>query len=164
MRSLIWIGRYWRMSEFILSLIVVSVATSLDDLFVAVSLTLRGAPLASLGNLVGANVLNVTLILGEAILLASYAGRRRANIHQRRPAEALEDGPAPIITKIDVLIIFSLTLLPAILVLDGTLSRLDGVLLLLFFSGYVAYLIHQERIVLTAHPYHEFFPGLYNDA
>lgn len=165
-KSLIWLGRYWRISEYLLSLILISAATSLDELFVAVSLALKGAAEASLGTLIGANVINVTLILGEAILLADYGRRKfqKAGVlseTSENESEGEDLGGSHTISKGDVLIIFGMVFLPVLLILDGALTRLDGVLLLIFFGGYVAYLISEEHHAFTAHPYHEFFPGIY---
>ncbi len=157
-RSLIWLARYFRIGEYVLSLILVSSATSLDDLFVSASLTWQGAPLAALGNLVGANVLGVTLILGEAMILADYE-RRRLRARGIPDTEA-NDGAGEL-SKSDLLIILGMVLLPAFLMLDRMLSRMDGAILLFFFAGYAAYLFNEGRVALTAHPYHKIFPGIY---
>lgn len=166
--SLTWFGRYSRVTEYLLALLLVAMATSLDELAIGISMILKDAPLASLGNLVGANVLNVTLILGEAILFADMERRRRRAVLPSLPGapvgETDELAPTHTISRGDAVIILGMVLFPLFLLLDGTVSRLDGVLLILAFGGYVAYLLNEERIAETLHPAHEYFPGLYQMA
>lgn len=120
-RALTWMGRYLKLSEYVFSFILVAFATSLPELFVGINSAMQGVANISLGNLVGANVLNVTLVIGVSILLAKGLTIDR------------------VITKQDIQMIFSMILFPAFLMLDGILSRLDGALLLFLFGGYVIY-------------------------
>ena len=126
-RSLIWMGRYLRLSEYTVSFILAAFATSLPELFVGINAAWSGTPTLSFGNLIGANVLNITLVLGIAIYLARGFTSDRT------------------ITKKDAQIAFGLIMFPVFLFLDGTVSRLDGLLLVFLFGGYVIYLIQQEH-------------------
>lgn len=126
-RSLIWTGRYLRLSEYAVSFILAAFATSLPELFVGINAAFGGTPTLSFGNLIGANVLNVTLVIGVAIYLA------RGFVSERT------------VTKEDAQIAFGLIMFPVFLFLDGMVSRLDGLLLVFLFGGYVIYLIQQDR-------------------
>lgn len=126
-RALTWMGQYLKLSEYILSFILVAFATSLPELFVGINSAVKNVPNISLGNLVGANVLNVTLVIGISILFAKGLVVDR------------------VVTKQDVQMIFGMILFPAFLMLDGVLSRPDGALLLFLFGGYVIYLTNQEH-------------------
>lgn len=128
-RSLTWIGRYFSVSEYALSIILVAFATSLPELFVGINSAIDGVQELSLGDLIGANVLNVTLVLGIAMLLA---GKRLVFEHRT--------------TRKDFYITATMLVLPALLLADGTLSRPDGLVLLLAFAAYVLDILSEERV------------------
>jgi len=127
-RSLTILGQYLHMSEYALSFILAAFATSLPEFFIGVTSAWRGVPMLSLGNIVGASFLNVTAVLGIVIL---FAGVLESNRTVRRE---------------DIQLTFGMILFPALLILDGALSRTDGFLLLFFFGGYLIYLFDQEHI------------------
>ncbi len=131
-RSLSWIGRYTGISEYALSFVLVAFATSLPEFFVGITSAIEGVPAFSLGNVIGANVLDITLVLGVSVLVAG----RLAIDHT--------------IEREDLQLTLGLALFPALLVLDGVLSRADGVLLLLFFAGYVLYLFERHRAAASS--------------
>ncbi len=119
-RSLTWLGRYFGVTEYLLSLIVVAGATSLPELFVGIDSAFYGAQSLSLGNIIGANILDVTFVIGIAILLA---GGKLA--YEAKTAK-------------DFYINVSMLILPALLIIDGTLSRGDGFIMLIAFFVYIA--------------------------
>jgi Ca2+/Na+ antiporter len=85
----------------------------------------------SLGNVIGANILNMTLIAGIIILL-----RRGIIIESKK-------------TKADALYMFFIISLPFILMWIGhQISRIDGIILLAAFFLYVRKL-YKERKVFT---------------
>lgn len=129
-RSLTWLGRYFEMSEYALSLVLVAFATSLPELFVGVSSAITGTQDLSLGDLIGANVLNVTLVMGVAML---FAGKHLV----------FERGES---SRKDIYVTTALLALPALLIADGTLSRPDGLVLLLAFAAYVFDVLKEERV------------------
>jgi len=127
-RSLSRIASFLRMSEFVVSFIIVGFATSIPELFVGISAALAGNPSLSLGNVIGSNIANLTIILGIPVLLA-----RRMKIESK-------------IMRRDGLYMFGISLLPLILMVIGNgLSRIDGVILIAFFIVYCAILIKQRK-------------------
>jgi cation:H+ antiporter len=108
-----------RISPGIIAATIAAFATSSPELTVAVSSALTGAPEISLGDALGSNVVNVALILGMALLIAPIpvprSGIRR-------------DFPVALLVPVVV----------AVLLFDGRLSRLDGLLLL---AGFFAWLV-----------------------
>lgn len=131
-KSLVNISRYLGLSEYVIAFILMALATSLPEFFVGLSSAFRQTPAISLGNIIGANIVNLTLALGLVILLA----RGIPTVNQ--------------IAKRDAWIIFFLALLPVLLVLDGQLSRWDGAILILFFLWYISRLLEQrERFTKT---------------
>lgn len=104
-------------SDLIIGLTIVAVGTSMPELLVSVLSASQGSSGIALGNVVGSNIANVGLILGLTGLIAPIVVR-----------ESLVRRGIPVLIIV--------TIFASLLILDGEISRLDGVLLLF---GYVAY-------------------------
>ncbi|MFH1788501.1 MAG: sodium:calcium antiporter [Candidatus Altiarchaeota archaeon] len=126
-RSLVKIAEYFKLTEFAIGFIVVAVATSIPELFVGITSALDGKPSLSLGNIIGANILDMTIVIGVATLLA-----RGIKV----------DSPS---IRTDTIYTFLISLTPIILMADGELSRLDGCLLLVVFGFYMLNVFRQEH-------------------
>lgn len=108
-----------KIDGLVLAAVMVALSTSLPELFVGIAAALEGTPEISLGNVLGSNVANVSLIIGGASLIAgsvSVVGE---------------------FMKREFMAAFLAGILPLILMVDGRLSRLDGVLLLLAYAFYI---------------------------
>jgi len=121
------IARFFEMSEFAASFILIAFATSLPDLFVGVSAALHGEPELSFSNVLGANIVMLTLAAGVAIILA-------------RGLEVKSD-----IMRRDSLYAAFAVFLPILLFLDGVISRVDGVLLIIFAVWYGGGVVYQRE-------------------
>lgn len=110
------LARRLGMSPLVVGLTVVSVATSAPELAVTVDSVLTGAPELAVGNVIGSNTANVLLILGAGALMAALSVQRQL-----------------LRFDLPVMIVLSVALL--LLSLDGSLSLLDGVILLAAFVG-----------------------------
>ncbi len=106
---------YWaRISPGIVATTIAAFATSSPELTVSITASMLSRPQIALGDALGSNVVNIALILGIAISVA--------RIHC--PKDCVKrDFPV-------ALLVPSIT---GLLLLDGKLSRSDGVLLLSFF-------------------------------
>lgn len=131
-RALLSIAEQLHISGFIVALVLVSFSTSIPELSVAIGSALDHAPALSLGDVFGSNIVNLTLVAG----LVSIISRKNVSLQGE-------------ITKLQGLWIFALGALPVFLLLDGQLSRLDGVILLSAFVVFVARLIKDKRAVLS---------------
>lgn len=115
-RSLGVLARRWRVSDFILSFILIAFATSLPELAVGLNAAWAGVPELSLGDILGTNIVNLTLIIGliavigQQVSVSDYTHFKRNRLYQ-----------------------LLIVLAPLILLLDGTLSRIDGAILLGLF-------------------------------
>ena len=69
-KSLTKLAVYFKLSEFVIASILMAFATSLPELFVAISAAISKAPALVLGNIIGSNIANLTLIIGIPIVLA----------------------------------------------------------------------------------------------
>lgn len=117
-KSLTRIAAYYHWSEFLVAFVLVSFATTLPEFFVGISAALNKTPSLSLGNLVGGNIVNLTLVMGLAAVLSRGIKIRSDIAHK------------------DALYTFLIVLIPVILLLDGILSRLEGGFLILVFLIY----------------------------
>lgn len=122
------IATYLRINEFAISFILVAMSTSVPELFVGVTSALEGTPELSLGNVIGANIVNLTIVIGIPVLLA-----RKITV-STKAAQA------------DVRYMFMISALPlTLMILGDGLSRIDGGILLLVFVLYIYNLLRQER-------------------
>ncbi len=127
-KSLVKIARFLRITEFAAAFIIMAVATSLPELFVGISSALAKNPALALGNIVGANILDLTLIMGIIILL----GR------------GIKVGSKKI--KKDAFYMIFILMLPIILFVIGrSLSRIDGIILIAVFSLYSWRILKRKR-------------------
>lgn len=116
-----------RMGEFVVTTMILALATSLPELFVGITSALEGQPNLSLGNVVGANIANLSLVTGGAALiggsLAVYG------VFLRR----------------DVFYAFLAGAAPMILLFDKQLSRVDGLILLTLYGFYNVWVLAERR-------------------
>ena len=126
-KSLVKISLFLEISEFTVGFIIMAVATSLPELFVGISSSLNNVSNLSLGDILGSNIINLTLVIGLTTLIAKKITLK-----------------GKIIPK-NIFIAFFLSLLPIILLLDGQLSRTDGIVLIASFIAYVLMLIKQKK-------------------
>lgn len=125
--SLTFISRFFGISEYTASFVLMAMATSLPEFFVGISSAISGKPNISFGNIIGANIINVTLAIA---LVAIFA---------RSIKITSED------TKHDSFLAVLLSLAPLLLIIDGVLSRWDGILLIVMFFGHLVHLIKKGR-------------------
>ena len=60
------VGRAWGMSERFIGILIVSVGTSLPELFASLSAILKGRQDMAIGNIVGSNIFNTFAIAGTS--------------------------------------------------------------------------------------------------
>ncbi|WJI10484.1 sodium:calcium antiporter [Methanobacterium sp. CWC-01] len=112
------ISSYLKLGHFAAGFIIIAIATSIPELVVGVTSALEGIPELSLGNILGSNVVNLSLIIGTAVLIAGEINFKENKI------------------KKELTYPFFLALLPILLALDGMLSRWDGIVLIIIFLAY----------------------------
>jgi cation:H+ antiporter len=116
------------MNEFIAAFILMAICTSLPELFVGISSALAGKPAFSLGNVIGSNIVDLTLVAGIAVALAR--GIKIGNPALRKEVYGM----------------VILAALPMVLMFIGhELSRFDALILLGAFAVYM------YRMLATAH-------------
>ena len=106
-----------RISPLVIGLTVVAFGTSTPELVVSLQSSLRGQADIALGNVVGSNIFNILFILGFSALIIPL-----------RVSQQL--------VRFDVPLMIGLSILTALLAVDGRIGRWDGLLL---FAGLIAY-------------------------
>ena len=108
------IAKRLHISEFIIGMTIVAVGTSLPELTVSLASAFSGSADMAIGNVVGSNIFNTLFILGICALFSPVVFSRN-NIRIDTP----------------ICILVSLTLL--VMLIGGTLSRIEGIILLLLY-------------------------------
>jgi len=122
------IAAFLRLSEYVVGFMLMAVATSIPELFVGISAGLAKNTALSLGNVIGSNIANVTIIIGISILLA-----KGLNIESKK-------------TRIEAMYMTIIVIIPiALTFLRGYLSRLDSAILLGIFGIYSYFLWKQRK-------------------
>ena len=127
-QTLVDIAKYLKWREFMIGFFVMAFATSLPNLFVDISAALRGMQGLAFGDIVGGNFVDLTLVMGLAVLFGKTA----------LPAESKMVQSSAIFTGI-------IAILPLLLVADGNLSRADGIILLLAFAVYTFWIFSKNE-------------------
>jgi len=125
--TLVDIAKYLRWREFVIAFFIVALAASLPNLFVDVNAALRGMPEVAFGDVVGGNLVDLTLVMAIAVLFGKSF----------LPAESEMVQKSAVFTS-------AVAVLPILLVWDGKLDRIDGIMLLGAFALYSWWLFSKE--------------------
>ena len=126
------LAHFLRWREFVVAFFVMAIGGSIPNLVVGISSALHGIPELSLGDVVGNSVIDLTLVVALAVLVGGNLTAQGKLIQQTA-----------------LLTIFA-AVAPLILLLDQTLSRMDGIILILLFFAYSAWMItHRTEHVQT---------------
>lgn len=113
-------------TPLVVGLTVVAFGTSAPELVVSVVASLRGQGDIALGNVVGSNIMNLALIVGVAAVICPLAVQMTLILRE-----------APIMVAASVLV--------PLLMLDGSLSRLDGGALVVLLVAYLVFVVRASR-------------------
>ena len=110
-----------KIPQIVIGLTIVAMGTSAPEAAVSISAALKGNAEITIGNIVGSNILNVLIILGLSSVIAPLVVKK---------STAYIDMPVVIVSSIVLLL----------LGLDGSINVFDGIILLVMFISYLAYL------------------------
>jgi len=127
------IADFLNISDYVAALLIMSLATTLPEFVVGINSAIGGFSNLSLGNLFGANIANISLVLGLSAFLSG-------NIKTVGRAPKYHIWPA-LLTSIS----------PIILLLDGSLTRNDGLILISIFFIYCFFLIFGRSFIKKEH-------------
>lgn len=134
------VGLYLKLPRFIMGVVLVGFGTSLPELTTSLAAVAGNESHIAVSNIMGSNIANILIIIGVSTIIMGTI----------RFTKELIDIDLPLLTAISIFFM--------LLVIDGTLSRIDGALLLAGFVGYVAYSLffkeqdtnHHQGILMLA--------------
>ena len=115
------IAREWGLSEAVISITLIACGTSLPELAASIAAALKKNTQMALGNIIGSNIFNISLILGLSSQVCTLS--------------------APEINIADYLVMIAAAAVPLVFGLRGRIGRFAGVIMTLSFIAYNIYLI-----------------------
>jgi len=115
-----------KISPLVIGLTVVAFGTSAPELAVSISSSLAGQQSITIGNVVGSNTFNILFILGISALILPLAASRQ-------------------LLRLDVPFMIILSLLVLLFSVNGSINRMEGILLAAGLVTYTTFLIIKSR-------------------
>ena len=115
------IAEKFHIPQLIIGLTIVAMGTSAPEAAVSISAAIKGNADITIGNIVGSNILNILIILGLSSVITALAVAKST-------------------VKFEIPIMIAITGLLLVQGLDGTISLIDGIILVAAFIGYLTYL------------------------
>ena len=116
------VARRLRIPPVVIGLTIVAMGTSMPEASVSVTAALAGSNEIALSNVVGSNIFNLLAVAGAAALICPYPADRDI-VRRDLPVNTLVTG------------------LLIVLMGNGTLSRMDGLLLLIGMAAYLFFVV-----------------------
>jgi cation:H+ antiporter len=136
------IARKFGVSEFVIGLTLIALGTSFPELFSSVIASVKGQSGLVVGAILGANIANLTLIVGIAALLSGKIKLEKE------------------VLKRDIFMLIFVIVLLSVFLFDGTLSRIEGFAFLVMFLGYNLFLLDSNLRFQKEYGFREFFRHL----
>lgn len=122
------IALHYNISHFVIGATLIALGTSLPEMAVSISASMKGSADIAVANVIGSTIFNIALVLGAVFLLAKKIAPTR-DLFAKDSAWAL----FPILVFI-------------LMGLDGQLNLVDGVLFLLLMAAYLIFLIGSNQV------------------
>ena len=122
------IALHFNISSFIIGATLIALGTSLPEMAVSMSATIKGSGDIAVANVIGSTIFNIALVLGVVFLIAK-------NINPTRDLFAKDSAWS--LFPILIFILMSI---------DGKLSRLDGFIFLALMGAYLLFLIQSNQV------------------
>lgn len=113
-------------SPLVIGLTIVAFGTSAPEMAVSVGAAWSGQADLALGNVVGSNIFNVLFILGVSALIVPLVVAQQ-------------------LVRLDVPIMIVASVVTLLMGMDGTIGRIDGIILFAGILAYTAFLIRQSK-------------------
>lgn len=117
------IAKKLRISEIVIGLTIVSIGTSMPELFVSTTSAIQGSSDISIGNVIGSNICNLLLILGLSSIIHPVKFQKETK---------LIENPMSIIFTLIFLVICNI---------NQDVNRIEGIVLIALFIGFLIYTI-----------------------
>jgi len=119
----------FKIPEFIIGATLIALGTSLPEMAASVAASLNGKADIAISNVIGSNILNITLVLATVFLISK-------KITPARDFFAKDSTWALVPVLVFILMIF-----------DGVISRFDAALLLLLMGSYLLFLLQDAKSI-----------------
>ena len=116
------IAAKFRIPQIIIGLTIVAMGTSAPEAAVSITAATAGSADITVGNVVGSNIMNVLVILGLASAIVPIAVSKST-------------------LKVDAPFMIAISAIFLLLGWDGAITRVDGLVLIALFAGYIGYMI-----------------------
>lgn len=127
-KTLIEIAEYLHLREFIVGFFVMAIAASLPNFFVDINAALHKISGLSLGDVIGGNIVDLTLVLALAVF---FSGGKLLTDSQMVQGSTIFTS--------------ALAVLPVLFILTGKITRVDGLILIFAFFVYSYWLFSKEE-------------------
>jgi len=117
----------FNISEFVIGATLIALGTSLPEMAASIAASSNAQAEIAVANVIGSNVLNITLVLASVFLIAK-------NINPHRDFFAKDSTWALVPVLVFILMI-----------IDGVISRFDAMLLLLLMGSYLMFLLQDSK-------------------
>ena len=121
------VAKKFHIPEIIIGLTIVSMGTSMPELFVSVTSACKGYSDMTMGNVIGSNVCNLLLILGLSATIRSIKFKRETKL-------------------IEIPMCLAITIIFWILCNIGVgISKVDAIILVVLFIAFIGYTIYMSK-------------------
>ena len=121
------IAKKFHIPEIIIGLTIVSIGTSMPELFVSITSALDGYSDMAIGNIIGSNLCNLLLILGLSATIKSVVFQKETRLYE-----------IPMCLLVTIVLMYFCNS-------QGGISRLEAVILLVLFCAFIEYTIYMGR-------------------
>lgn len=120
------IATKFKIPQLIIGLTIVAMGTSAPEAAVSITAAIKGNADITVGNIVGSNILNILIILGLSSLITPLAVAKST-------------------IRVEIPIMIAITLLLLAMGYNGTVGFWEGIVLLIVFISYLAYLFMEAK-------------------
>jgi cation:H+ antiporter len=117
----------FKIPEFIIGATLIALGTSLPEMAASIAASMNGKPDIAIANVIGSNILNITLVLATVFIISKKINPSR-DFFAKDSTWAL----VPVLVFI-------------LMILDGLISRFDAALLLLLMGAYLLFLLQDAK-------------------
>lgn len=125
-RGAVGFSRVMKLSPLVVGMTVVAFGTSAPELIVSLTSALEGNPGIAVGNVVGSNIANITLVLGLTVVIFPIIADRQTKV-------------------LDIPVMLGATLLMYLFAMDGLVDWYEGIVMFILLIGFTVYLINYAR-------------------
>lgn len=121
------VAKKFHIPEIVIGLTIVSIGTSMPELFVSTTSALQGSADMSIGNIIGSNICNLLLILGLSAVISPVKFQKSTR-------------------NIEIPMCFAITVVFMVLAnLGNIISFADSIILLVLFVGFLGYTLYVAK-------------------